>query len=73
MEKESVTSTISESEFLDLLSNAKKGDKEAMLELIHFFEEEIFHIARFIRLPKEDAQQSIITQMIELFLNEDIE
>jgi|AraplaMF_Col_mLB_1032019.scaffolds.fasta_scaffold05845_6 Helix-turn-helix domain len=71
MEEESSQQTISDSEFLDLLPKAKHGDSEALLNLIRYFEKDISHLSRFIRLPKEDAKQSIITELIE-FLKKNI-
>jgi hypothetical protein len=73
MEKKSSSISVSESEFIDLLQAARQGDREAILKLIQFFEKDITHLVRFIRLPKEDAQQSIITEMIELFKNKNLE
>lgn len=72
MEEESSQQTISDSDFLDLLSKTKQGDSEALLTLIRYFEKDISHLSRFIRLPKEDAIQSIITEIIEFF-KKDIE
>jgi hypothetical protein len=69
MEKESNQIIISEGEFLELLKMAKNNDKKALLELIQFFEQDINQISRFIRLPREDVKQSIITEMIDLFKN----
>ncbi|KIL37545.1 hypothetical protein SD71_02690 [Cohnella kolymensis] len=67
MEEKSTPIPLTDSEFITLLHSARQGDQEALLKLIRFFQEDVSRLIRFIRLPKEDAEQSMITEMIELF------
>lgn len=70
MEKENSLETISDSEFLALLSLAKQHDSDAILKLLHYFEEEMIKLSQFIRIPKEDAIQSMKLEMIDLFVSD---
>lgn len=72
MEEKSTPIPLTDSEFITLLQLARQGDHEALLKLIRFFEEDVSRLIRFIRLPKEDAEQSMITEMIELFKKRDL-
>ncbi|MBJ6360747.1 helix-turn-helix domain-containing protein [Paenibacillus sp. GCM10012307] len=67
METEDAQYTEPEDEFLELLSLAKKNDKNALLKLLHFFEEDMIRLCRFIRMPEEDALQTMTLEMIEVF------
>lgn len=72
MEKESASIPLTDSEFIALLHLAKQGDQEAILTLIHYFEQDISRLTRYIRLPREDAEQSLIAEMIDLFKNKEL-
>ncbi|GAF08784.1 helix-turn-helix domain-containing protein [Paenibacillus pini] len=62
---------MSDQEFAKLIQLAKNGDNDALCEIINIFEEDIFHVSRFIRMSKEDAVQSIVVNLIEELRRED--
>ncbi|MFS0838472.1 helix-turn-helix domain-containing protein [Paenibacillus sp. 1P03SA] len=66
MEKENAPLPISDEEFLQLVRLSKDGDPEAMLRLLQVFEDDILKISRYIRMSREDAVQSIVTDFIAL-------
>jgi predicted protein tyrosine phosphatase len=72
MEKENAASIISDAEFIQLLKLARDGDQEAMSRILHLFEEDIQKTSRYIRMSREDAVQSIVTDFIEDLKNNDI-
>lgn len=65
MEKKDAERIIPDAEFTKLLSLAKEGDKQALNNLLLLFNEDILHLSEYIRLPYEDAVQSIITDFIQ--------
>ncbi len=65
MEKENAQGIISDAEFIQLLKLARSGDQEAMCRILHLFEEDIRKTSRYIRMSREDAVQSIVTDFIE--------
>ncbi len=65
MEKENAESIISDAEFIKLLQLARGGDQEAMSRILHLFKEDIQKTSRYIRMSREDAVQSIVTDFIE--------
>ncbi|MBN3525201.1 helix-turn-helix domain-containing protein [Paenibacillus apiarius] len=66
MEKEFPQNVITETEFLELIQRAQGDDKEAMLQIIELYEQEMIDLSRYIKMPKEDALQAMITGLIEL-------
>ncbi len=72
MEKENAASIISDAEFIKLLKLARNGDQEAMSSILHLFEEDIQKTSRYIRMSREDAVQSIVTDFIEDLKRDDI-
>ncbi|TKH46707.1 hypothetical protein C1I60_00735 [Paenibacillus terrae] len=72
MEKENAESIISDAEFIKLLKLARGGDQEAMSSILHLFEEDIQKTSRYIRMSREDAVQSIVTDFIEDLKRDDI-
>lgn len=66
MEKEFPQNVITETEFLELIQRAQGNDKEAMLQIIELYEQEMIDLSRYIKMPKEDALQAMITGLIEL-------
>ncbi|GKS14607.1 hypothetical protein YDYSY3_56070 [Paenibacillus chitinolyticus] len=71
MEKENALLPISDEEFLHLVRLSKDGDPEAMLRLLQVFEDDILKISRYIRMSREDAVQSIVTDFIALVKQSD--
>lgn len=71
MEKKDAPIPISETEFQNLLSLAKQNDSEAILKLLVFFREDILALSRYIHTDREDAVQSMILELIELFKKSD--
>ncbi|WP_217556844.1 helix-turn-helix domain-containing protein [Paenibacillus sp. GbtcB18] len=71
MEKENAPLPISDEEFLHLVRLSKDGDPEAMLRLLQVFEDDILKISRYIRMSREDAVQSIVTDFIALVKQSD--
>ncbi|MFE1631071.1 helix-turn-helix domain-containing protein [Brevibacillus reuszeri] len=51
--------------------NAKNGDKASIIKIIKVFESDITDLARYIRLPREDAIQTLKTELITLILRSD--
>ncbi|MBE0340783.1 hypothetical protein E4V51_05700 [Paenibacillus sp. 28ISP30-2] len=72
MEKENAESIISDAEFIKLLQLARGGDQEAMSSILHLFKEDIQKTSRYIRMSREDAVQSIVTDFIEDLKRDDI-
>jgi hypothetical protein len=52
-------------EFERMMDEARKGNNEALIKLLEWFEPEIHALARFIKMPKEDSIQEIKAQFIE--------
>jgi hypothetical protein len=68
MEKENDSGIMSEDEFLSLLSLLQEqNDETATITLLNFYEEDMIRLIRFMRMPKEDALQSMKVELIELF------
>ncbi|KAF6572968.1 MULTISPECIES: helix-turn-helix domain-containing protein [Paenibacillus] len=65
MEKENAERVISDAEFVQLLKLVQSGDQEAMYRILQLFEEDIQKTSRYIRMSREDAVQSIVTDFIE--------
>ncbi|WDM21111.1 helix-turn-helix domain-containing protein [Paenibacillus polymyxa] len=65
MEKENAQRVISDAEFIQLLKLVRSGDQEAMYRILQLFEEDIQKTSRYIRMSREDAVQSIVTDFIE--------
>lgn len=73
MEEENQKSAFQRNEcFISLLKKAKEGDSTSVIEIMEIFEPEIHYLARFIKLPKEDAVQSLKAELIELILHSDV-
>lgn len=69
MEKKNDTTVISDEEFLNFIKLAKENnDKEAMLKLLEYFEEEIIRLSKFIPMEKEDAIQTMKVELLNLLL-----
>ena len=56
-------SRISDS-FLATLKRAERGDKQAMEQILHLFETDIQYLASFIRLPRDEAVQTLKAEFI---------
>ncbi|MBP1177989.1 putative protein tyrosine phosphatase [Paenibacillus sp. PvR133] len=65
MEKENAQRVISDAEFVQLLKLVRSGDQEAVCRILQLFEEDIQKTSRYIRMSREDAVQSIVTDFIE--------
>lgn len=57
------------SSFMSLLEAARNGDQTAMEELLQFFDSDFEYLAKFIRIPREDALQALKTEFIEMVRN----
>lgn len=66
MEKKISKLSLSESQFIELLEKVRQGDKNASLQIIYFFENDIIAMSRYIKMPKEDAIQSITLELLQL-------
>lgn len=55
--------------FNRLLKLAKQGDKSAMESILFLFDEEIQYLSSFLRIPREEAVQSLQTELIYLVKN----
>ncbi|SFF41897.1 hypothetical protein SAMN04487969_13652 [Paenibacillus algorifonticola] len=67
MEAKNVEAAMSDDEFLRLLDLVQQNDEQATLALIRFFEPEMKRISRFIRMPQEDAVQSMTAELLAFF------
>ncbi|MCY9529416.1 MULTISPECIES: hypothetical protein [Paenibacillus] len=68
METKDDSRIISEDYFLGLLSRMQNyNDKHATKELLGFFEKDMIRLSRFIKMPKEDAIQTMKLELIEVF------
>lgn len=73
MEEKNASTVITDDEFVVLLQAAKKGQSEAMLNIIELFRDDIERVSRTIRIPREDAVSHITTELLEYVQNESIE
>jgi len=71
METKYVEAVISNDELAKLITMAKDGDNAAMTEIINLYREDIHNSSKYIKMSKEDAFQSIITDFIELLTKDD--
>lgn len=71
METKYVEAVISNDELAKLIAMAKSGDKAAMTNIIDLYREDIQNSSKYIKMNKEDAFQSIITDFIELLTKDD--
>lgn len=65
-EKRDRDSTGKYDSFLTLLEQAQKGDEKAMEELLMVFESDFEYLAGFIKLPRDEALQTLKTEFIEM-------
>ncbi|MDY8096067.1 hypothetical protein UY456_24145 [Paenibacillus polymyxa] len=66
MEKEGASRFMSDDEFMKLVELAQtKSDVEAMNA---YFDPDIKRLSKFIRMPKEDAIQSMKTELLEFIM-----
>lgn len=73
METKYVEAVISNDELAKLITLAKAGDQAAMTEIIILYREDIQNNSKYIKMSKEVAFQSIITDFIELLTKDDKE
>lgn len=71
METRYVEAVILNDELAKLIASAKSGDKAAMTKMIDLYREDIQNSSKYIKMNKEDAFQSIITDFIELLTKDD--
>lgn len=69
MEEESTSRIMSDDEFMKLVTLAQtKSDVEAMNAIFQYFDQDIKRLSKILRMPKEDAIQSMKTQLLELIM-----
>lgn len=51
-----------------ILQKAQTGDKESIEAVLLYFEEDINNLAKYIKMPKEDAVQTLKLELIEYIL-----
>lgn len=67
MEAQKLALSLSEDQFVNLLHMVQQhGDQAAMLELLHYYEEDMKHLSKYLRMPYEDAMQTLRTELLEL-------
>lgn len=49
-----------------LVQAAGRGDQVAKLRIIDFFEQEIEDLSRFMRMPRDEAKQTLKLELLEL-------
>ncbi|URJ60923.1 helix-turn-helix domain-containing protein [Paenibacillus polymyxa] len=60
---------MSDDEFMKLVTLAQtKSDVEAMNAIFQYFDQDIKRLSKILRMPKEDAIQSMKTQLLELIM-----
>ncbi len=70
MQNKNAKNAISDHEFAKLILLARKGDSSSMSQIIDLYRDEIREITKYIKMCKEDAFQSIVTDFIELLIND---
>ncbi|MEE4565827.1 helix-turn-helix domain-containing protein [Paenibacillus polymyxa] len=69
MEEKSSSRIMSDDEFMKLVKLAQtKSDVEAMNAIFQYFDQDIKRLSKLLRMPKEDAIQSMKTQLLELIM-----
>ncbi len=67
MEKEGIRVITEKSNgFLELVKKAQKGDKESMDKILDYFTADIEYLSRYILLPREDAIQTLKTELMSI-------
>lgn len=67
MEAQKLAVSLSEDQFVNLLHMVQQhSDQAAMLELLHYYEEDMKHLSKYLRMPYEDAMQTLRTELLEL-------
>ncbi|WCT55643.1 hypothetical protein PQ456_21260 [Paenibacillus kyungheensis] len=67
METEKLAVSISEDQFVNLLDLVQHHqDQSAMLELLDYYEEDMKHLSKYLRMPYEDAMQTLRIELLEL-------
>lgn len=61
----SIHTRLSNHEFSVMVEQAKNGDNEALLRVLEEMQPEMDNLAGFLKLPREEGIQAIITQFIE--------
>ncbi len=51
------------------LIKAQNGDKEAMMKIINLMEPDIKLLSKYIKLPKDDAIQTLKAELIDIVKN----
>ncbi|MNW62421.1 hypothetical protein D3C74_405490 [compost metagenome] len=60
---------MSDDEFMKLIKLAQtQSDVEAMNAIFQYFDQDIKRLSKLLRMPKEDAIQSMKTQLLELIM-----
>jgi DNA-directed RNA polymerase subunit F len=52
--------------FIQTVKKAKGGDKESMEEILNLFKDDIEHLSRFIKLPREEVIQELKIELITI-------
>ncbi|WP_238533459.1 helix-turn-helix domain-containing protein [Paenibacillus terrae] len=69
MEKEGASRFMSDDEFMKLVALVQtKSDVEAMNAIFQYFDQDIKRLSKFIRMQKEDAIQSMKTELLEFIM-----
>lgn len=64
MEEKHVKAVVSDDEFRAYVQLAQAGDRDAIEWMIQFYADDIQKACRYIRMPQEDAMQSILADFI---------
>lgn len=70
MQKQNAQITISDDEFSKLIGLARQGNESAMGQIINLYQNDIQQSCKYIKENKEDTYQSIITDFIDLIIND---
>lgn len=67
MEAQKLALPLSEDQFVNLLQLVQQQqDQAAMLALLDYYEEDMKYLSKYLRMPYEDAMQTLRTELLEL-------
>lgn len=69
-EKSSGNFTKESQSFVNLLGQARKGNKKALENILVFFKDDIYSLCKYISMPREEAVQELYAELIKIILKE---
>jgi hypothetical protein len=68
MEKEKLGENEATAILEDILQKAQAGDKRSIEIILLYFDDDINNLAKYIKMPKDDAVQTLKLELIEYIL-----